>query len=553
MPLTRIKNKGLGDSVSFENINDTGTEGTKVASGTTAQRGSTQGQIRFNTTTGLAEYYDGTQFKSIDAPPTITSISPTDLESSNLPANITITGSNFSSSVTVVFIGSDGTETNSPSVTRNSNTQITAQVPSTITSANEPFDIKVTNSSSNLGGTLGDALNIDASPVFGVASGSLGTLTNADRAGSNLTTITATDDEGDTVTFSVTSGSLPTGITLNSNGTFSGTANAETSTTTYSFTVTASDGTNTSDRAYTITVNSPQTYAFSYTGATQTWAKPTGLTSVTAYVWGAGGGGGGNSEGVSGGSGGYAEAVIDVSSLSNLYLVVGQGGFGGGSSSMQAGSGGGLSGIFDASTINLGDSILIAGSGGGGSGAVGSGAGAGGYGGGANASGSDGARDTRLNQKTEGSGGTSSGGGAAGNSSDALNSYVGVNPTAGSGLTGGNGSRQVSGGSLNSAAFAQGGRSWTDAGDGAWMGGAGGSGHYGGGGGTNGYAGGGGGGSGYAKSSVTSSVAGTNGTNGSGASSASAPETSSTYYASGIAVGGARNTNGGNGRIVLVY
>ena len=31
MPLTRIKNKGLGDDVSFENINDTGTEGTKVA------------------------------------------------------------------------------------------------------------------------------------------------------------------------------------------------------------------------------------------------------------------------------------------------------------------------------------------------------------------------------------------------------------------------------------------------------------------------------------------------------------------------------------------
>ena len=39
----------------FENIVDTGTEGTKVASGTTAQRGSTQGQWRFNSTTGFAE------------------------------------------------------------------------------------------------------------------------------------------------------------------------------------------------------------------------------------------------------------------------------------------------------------------------------------------------------------------------------------------------------------------------------------------------------------------------------------------------------------------
>ena len=69
-----IPNSNLG--VSFENISDTGTAGTKVASGTTAQRGSTAGQIRFNTTTGLAEYYDGTNFKSIDSPPTITAVSP---------------------------------------------------------------------------------------------------------------------------------------------------------------------------------------------------------------------------------------------------------------------------------------------------------------------------------------------------------------------------------------------------------------------------------------------------------------------------------------------
>jgi hypothetical protein len=58
----------------FVNISDTGTEGTKVASGTTAQRGSTTGQWRFNTTTGFFEGYDGTAFKAIDAPPTVSSI-----------------------------------------------------------------------------------------------------------------------------------------------------------------------------------------------------------------------------------------------------------------------------------------------------------------------------------------------------------------------------------------------------------------------------------------------------------------------------------------------
>ena len=41
----------------FENIVDTGTEGLTLPKGTTAQRGSTEGQIRYNTETDLAEYY----------------------------------------------------------------------------------------------------------------------------------------------------------------------------------------------------------------------------------------------------------------------------------------------------------------------------------------------------------------------------------------------------------------------------------------------------------------------------------------------------------------
>ena len=49
----------------FENIVDIGTEGTKVATGTTGQRGSTAGQFRFNSTTGLAEYYNGSAFVSV--------------------------------------------------------------------------------------------------------------------------------------------------------------------------------------------------------------------------------------------------------------------------------------------------------------------------------------------------------------------------------------------------------------------------------------------------------------------------------------------------------
>ena len=180
MALTRIKNKGLGTSVSFNNINDTGTEGTKVATGTTAQRGTTQGQFRFNSTTNLAEYYDGSAFKSIDSPPDVSSISPTSLDEDNLGTNqtVVISGSNFSTSVTVKIIGNDETEITPASTTRNSATQITITTPTSgMTAANEPYGIKVVNLS-GLAKTVTGLLSINDSPVFSVASGSLGTLSN---------------------------------------------------------------------------------------------------------------------------------------------------------------------------------------------------------------------------------------------------------------------------------------------------------------------------------------------------------------------------------------
>ena len=163
---------GSNLDVSFENISDTGTEGTKVATGTTAQRGSTQGQIRFNTTTGLAEYYDGTGFKSIDSPPTVSSISPTSLDEADLSSNqtIVITGDSFSTTVTVTIIGDNGTTFTPASTTRNSPQQVTITTPTTLVNNNEPYDIKVENSS-GLSGTLSNALSINDAPAFAVASG----------------------------------------------------------------------------------------------------------------------------------------------------------------------------------------------------------------------------------------------------------------------------------------------------------------------------------------------------------------------------------------------
>ena len=332
---------GINADVTVNNLTGKGTTGVKLPVGTTDQRSNTLGSLRFNSTQGFAEYYNGTQWVAIDAPPSVSSVNPTNFESSALPSNIVITGTNFRSAVSVKFIDKNGTETSAGSVTRNSVTQITAQVPNSITSANEPFKVKVTNTSSSLSGELSNAFNIDAAPAFGVAAGTLGTLVSGASA-SSLTTVTATDDEGDSITFSITSGSVPGGITFNSNGTFSGNANGVSSSTTSTFVVTASDGTNTSTRQYTITVNP----AYVQLSGSGTWSVPSGINSAEILIV-AGGASGSRSPNVAGGGGGaggivhrtsYTFTATDKSS--GIAYVVGAGGDGVGTGSGNSYDGG---------------------------------------------------------------------------------------------------------------------------------------------------------------------------------------------------------------------
>ena len=76
-----------------------------------------------------------------------------------------------------------------------------------MTSANEPFKVKVTNTSSSLSGELANAFNIDAAPAFGVAAG-LWELYQVVVTVESYNSYRY-DDEGDSITFSITSGSLP--------------------------------------------------------------------------------------------------------------------------------------------------------------------------------------------------------------------------------------------------------------------------------------------------------------------------------------------------------
>ena len=248
---------GANLDVSFENISDTGTAGTKVASGTTNQRGSTAGQIRFNTTTGLAEYYTGTDFKIIDSPPTVTVVSPLEVES-DVGGNITftITGSNFQSGATVKFIGSDATEITASTTTVTNSTTISAVIArSSFVNAKEPYDVKVINGS-GLSGVLDNQISVDVSPAWSTASGTLATI--SDEATGTHATVSATDADGDTVSYSETGGTVLTtaGLTLNSStGAISGDPTNVGSATTYSFNLRATANSKTTDRAFSIVVN----------------------------------------------------------------------------------------------------------------------------------------------------------------------------------------------------------------------------------------------------------------------------------------------------------
>ena len=304
-----------------------------ISTGTTAQRSiEDQGKLRFNTTTNLLEYYDGSSWKSIDSPPTVSSVSPSNLLSGDGTGNYTIvvTGSSFSSSVTAVLITDGGTEITPDTTTRDSATQVTlvvAKNKANLTNANEPFDVKITNSS-GLAATLADALSVDAQPVFSTAAGSLGTFGDGSRSGISVSAVAADPESGGDITYTLESGSLPAGLSLSSTSSgavISGTADAVGSNTTSNFTIRAKDvNSNTSDRAFSITINAPVVQSFTSSG---TFSVPSGTTAVNVLV--VAGGGGGGSKGGGGGAGGLIyRPAFSVTPGGTVTVTVGCGGGG---------------------------------------------------------------------------------------------------------------------------------------------------------------------------------------------------------------------------------
>ena len=221
--------------------------------GGTAQRpaSAANGQPYFNGDVGRLELYtSSTGWQNIvQETPGIASIAGAYDESAG-QGTITISGTNFVSGGIAYAVGTNGVEYQATTSVTNSIVQMTALFTG-LSAAYEPYDIKVTNPS-NLFGLIPDALYINQTPVWTTAVGSLGTY--SDNAPVSIQ-LSATDPESTSITYSLTSGALPAGISLSSGGLISGTGPIVTSNTTYNFTVTATDGQNASPRTFSMILN----------------------------------------------------------------------------------------------------------------------------------------------------------------------------------------------------------------------------------------------------------------------------------------------------------
>jgi large repetitive protein len=191
---------------------------------------------------------DGSNLTGVaETKPTISSISPDTI--TNASTNIVITGTNYVITPNVEIISTTGAIYYPNTVTRNSSSQLTINATLAVDGT---YFIRVENPNGLAVRSSTALLTVSDAPTWTTAAGSLGSVA---QGTSFSTTVVATSDSA--ITYSVQSGALPTGITLNtSTGVISGTeSGVDTGETVYNFTLRATDAeTQTADRAFTITV-----------------------------------------------------------------------------------------------------------------------------------------------------------------------------------------------------------------------------------------------------------------------------------------------------------
>lgn len=179
--------------------------------------------------------------------PTITGIAPT--VATNSATDIVITGTNFVITPNVELINSNGAIFYPNTIVRNSATQVTINV---TLGTDGTYFIRLENPDGGAVRTSTALLNISDAPTFSTAAGSLGEV-----AAEGSTSFAVVGSSDSTVAYSLTSGALPSGYSLNtSTGAITGTENGSpTQDTVYNFTITLTDAeAQTSSRAFSITV-----------------------------------------------------------------------------------------------------------------------------------------------------------------------------------------------------------------------------------------------------------------------------------------------------------
>ena len=181
--------------------------------------------------------------------PTISSISPTVID--NNAANVVITGTNFKDSSTPPFVdainASTGAIVTANSVTFTSATSVTANFTLPVDGT---YFLRLENNDGIACRSGTALLTVSDAPAWTTSAGSLGTVSNG---GTINFTVAATN----ATSFTVQSGALPGGASLNtSTGAITGTESGSTQTTTFNFTIRATDAEGqTADRAFSITIS----------------------------------------------------------------------------------------------------------------------------------------------------------------------------------------------------------------------------------------------------------------------------------------------------------
>jgi hypothetical protein len=217
----------------------------------------------------------------------ITSVTPTALNS--IDDTATVTGGNFASNVAVYFVGSDNTERPAKSIVRTSNSQLIITRPDNFPTTLGTYKLVVENP--GITRPTGSSLHILNNAVTAGTTPNWTTGTTLTEVGNGLpysVTLLATDTEGTDIDYSIVSGTLPSGITLNGEtGVLSGTYTGSDFNTTNLVIRAVDTGGNTVDRTFTIFKSTPVwvTSSLATFESNQAYSRQLSVTSDTSVTY----------------------------------------------------------------------------------------------------------------------------------------------------------------------------------------------------------------------------------------------------------------------------